>query len=61
MKGVEMSLSFYGQKLHNTKTADEWLFTGYNDPIISIARDMASLLGMGDIPFDRFGWFYQVK
>lgn len=60
MKGVEFSLALYGQKLHITKTASEWLFEGYDDPIITVAKDIASILGVGDIPFDRFGWFYQV-
>lgn len=61
LKGIELSLAFYGQKLHTTKTANEWLFEGYEDPIITVAKDIASILGVGDIPFDRFGWFYQVK
>lgn len=60
VKGVEFSLALYGQKLHITKTASEWLFEGYDDPIITVAKDIASILGVGDIPFDRFGWFYQV-
>lgn len=56
-----MSLAFYGQKLHITKSANEWLFEGYEDPIIPIAKEIASFLGVGEIPFDRFGWFYQVN
>lgn len=55
-----MSLLYYGQKVHITKTASEWLFEGYEDPIITVAKDIASILGVGEIPFDRFGWFYQV-
>lgn len=61
VKGVEISLLYYGQKVHITKTANEWLFEGYADPIISVAKEIASILGVGDIPFDRFGWFYQVR
>lgn len=61
IKGVELSLVYYGQKVHITKTASEWLFEGYEDPIIGVAKDIASILGMSEVPFDRFGWFYQVK
>ena len=56
-----MSLAFYGQKIHITKTASQWLFEGYEDPIISVAKEIASFLGIPAIPFDRFGWFYQVR
>ena len=61
VRGMEMSLAFFGQKIHITKTANEWLFEGYSDPIITIAKDVASYFGVGDIPFDRFGWFYMVR
>lgn len=53
--GVEISLAFYGQQIHLTKTADELLFKGYDDPIITVARDIAKIMGI-DVPFDRFGW-----
>jgi hypothetical protein len=61
IKGIELSLAFYGQKLHVTKNASQWLFEGYEDPIINVAKEIASFLGVGDIPFDRFGWFYKVS
>jgi hypothetical protein len=61
VKGIELSLAFYGQKLHITKNASQWLFEGYEDPIINVAKEIASFLGVGDIPFDRFGWFYKVS
>lgn len=60
VKGVEFSLALYGQKLHITKSASEWLFEGYDDPVIAVAKDVASIMGIGDIPFDKFGWFSQV-
>jgi hypothetical protein len=58
VKGVEISLAFFGQQIHLTKTASELLFEGYDDPIISVAKDIAKVMGI-DVPFDRFGWFYQ--
>jgi len=61
LKGVELSMAFFGQQVHVTKTANEWLFEGYEDPIINVAKDIASILNIGDIPFERFGWFYQVS
>lgn len=61
VKGIEISLNAFGQKIFTTKTVDEWLFQGYDDPIIPTAAMIAKLIGVGDIPFDRFGWFYQVS
>lgn len=61
LKGIEIALALYGQKLHVTKTANQWLFEGYEDPIIDVAKGIASILGVGDVPFDRFGWFYMVR
>jgi CD36 family len=48
------------QKVHVTKNASEWLFDGYEDAMINLAKDNP-LLDAGDIPFDRFGWFYMVS
>lgn len=42
-----------------TKNASEWLFDGYSDPMIDLAKG-ATFLDAGDIPFDKFGWFYMV-
>ncbi len=50
----------YKQKIHITKTAGELLFDGYDDPMIRIAKDMP-ILDAGDIPFDKFGWFYMAS
>lgn len=61
VKGVELSLAFFGQKIYLTKTASELLFEGYEDSIITVAKEIAKIMGI-DVPFDgnRFGWFYQV-
>jgi hypothetical protein len=48
------------QKVHVTKNATEWLFDGYDDQMINLAKDNP-FLDAGDIPFDRFGWFYMVR
>lgn len=55
-----MGFSLYNQRVHVTKNASEWLFDGYADPMIDLAKDNP-LLDAGDIPFDRFGWFYMVS
>ncbi|KAL5279645.1 hypothetical protein ACFFRR_003939 [Megaselia abdita] len=58
-KGVDVGLTIYNQPLAVTKTVDELLFTGYEDDMITIARDMPSFFGDDvEVPFDRFGWFY---
>lgn len=48
-KGIELSLRFFGQEIHTVKTASELLFEGYDDPIITVAKDIASLMGI-DVP-----------
>lgn len=60
VKGVELSLAFFGQQIYLTKTASELLFEGYEDSIITVAKEIAKIMGI-DVPFDgnRFGWFYQ--
>lgn len=38
-----------------TKTADEWLFTGYKDPLLDFLKELK--LSKFQIPFSKFGWF----
>lgn len=60
-KGVNVGLKIYNQPLAVTKTVDELLFTGYEDDMITIARDMPGFFGEDvQVPFDKFGWFYTV-
>lgn len=59
VKGVELSLGFFDQQVALTKTASELLFEGYDDPIITVATEIAKIMGIV-VPFDRFGWFYKV-
>jgi scavenger receptor class B, member 1 len=59
LKGIEISLAFFGQEIHLTKTAAELLFEGYSDPMIKVAKEIGTIMGV-DVPFDRFGWFYGV-
>lgn len=56
VKGLEFSLNAFNQKMYTTKTANEWMFQGYADPMISTAK----MIGLADLPFDKFGWFYEV-
>lgn len=60
MKSVSFGFTVYSQKVHVTKNASEWLFDGYADPMIDLAKDNP-FLDAGDIPFDKFGWFYMVR
>lgn len=43
------------QKLIITKTVNELLFEGYNDKMLDIARK----LNVTEIPFTKFGWFFE--
>lgn len=59
-KAVSVGLTIYNQETHVTKQARELLFEGYEDDMVTLAKDMP-LLDTGDIPFDRVGWFYMVS
>lgn len=48
------------QNIFVTKTAGELLFDGYEDSMIKMAKSMP-MLDAGEIPFDKFGWFYSVR
>ena len=56
-----MGFSLYNEKVHVTKNASEWLFDGYEDPLINLAKGNPLLDETEIPPFDRFGWFYMVK
>lgn len=55
---VDISLKIYNQPMAITKTADEFLFTGYQDDMIDVARAAPIFGDEVQVPFDRFGWFY---
>ncbi|KAH8412029.1 hypothetical protein KR222_007038 [Zaprionus bogoriensis] len=57
-KVVDMGLKMYSQQMSITKTIDEMLFTGYNDPMIDVAIAMPLFGDEVKVPFDKFGWFY---
>lgn len=38
-----------------TKTAEEFLFKGYDDELLKLAQAFM------DMPYDKFGWFYKVS
>lgn len=56
-KSIAFGLAMYDQKIHVTKTAGEMLFEGYEDDMITLAKQLPFLAGE-EVPFDRVGWFY---
>lgn len=57
-KSIALGLSLYNQKVTVTKTVGEFLFEGYEDDMVSLAKSLPFLAGE-EIPFDRVGWFYK--
>jgi hypothetical protein len=47
-----------GEKLWATKTAGEFLYDGYNDPLLTIASSMPQLT-QTQFTEDKFAWFYK--
>ncbi|XP_049825734.1 protein croquemort isoform X2 [Aethina tumida] len=54
--GIEFFILEKHEQFIITKTAQEFLFDGYDDPFINLAKKL-HIKGM-DIPYDKFGWFY---
>ncbi|KAM7354262.1 peste isoform 1-T2 [Cochliomyia hominivorax] len=48
----------YNKKFYITKTANEWLFAGYQDPFVTIGSYVSKLTSAIEVPFDRIGWLY---
>ncbi|XP_046803707.1 protein peste isoform X1 [Lucilia cuprina] len=55
---LNRGLSAYSKKFYITKTANEWLFTGYQDPFVTIGGYFSKLTSAIEVPFDRIGWLY---
>lgn len=46
-------------KLAITKTVDEFLFEGYDDPMLDLVHKL-NISGF-KVPYTKFGWFVQVR
>lgn len=49
----------YINKPYVTKTASEFIFDGYEDPILDVVIKLNQYIPI-DLPFKRVGWFYGV-
>lgn len=59
---MSVGLNLYSQKAFVVKNARELLFEGYQDDLIDMARELARFdPETFAIPYDRFGWFYDVS
>lgn len=54
-----MTLS--SRSVTTTKTASEWLFEGYKDPLVTLGGIVAKFIKEVEVPFDRIGWMYTVS
>uniref|UniRef100_A0A8D9B0S2 Protein croquemort n=1 Tax=Cacopsylla melanoneura TaxID=428564 RepID=A0A8D9B0S2_9HEMI len=52
--GLSAFLGTSQQKIQETKTVGQFLFDGYESPLINFAQKMPMI----KIPYDKFGWFY---
>lgn len=60
-KHVSLGLSMYDHQPYIVKKANELLFDGYEDDLISMAATVQDM-GMNlNIPYKRFGWMYDVS
>ncbi|OXA59423.1 Protein croquemort [Folsomia candida] len=56
---LNLIMEFLGIKIWVKKTVGEFLFDGYGDPLLDLAKLMPSAVVPVTIPFDKFGWFYK--
>lgn len=54
-KAILNSLFNKYEEISTTRTAREWIFEGYYDPVLA----MGSATGQAPNGYDRFGWFYK--
>lgn len=60
-RSVGLALSTTNQRLDITRTVSQFLFEGFEDPLITIASRVPGLSGLEIPDFDKFGWFYMVS
>ncbi|XP_075974432.1 protein croquemort-like [Anticarsia gemmatalis] len=54
---VDIFLRLYHSNMFLTANVTDWLFDGISDPVLDIASHFPEL--PIDIPYDKFGWFYE--
>lgn len=58
-KGI-LAMTLSSRQVTVTKTANEWLFKGYKDPLVTIGGFVAKFVKEVEVPYDRIGWLYTV-
>lgn len=51
----------YKKKFFITKSANEWIFSGYQDPFVTIGGLVSKFTSEVEVPYDRIGWLYTVS
>ncbi|XP_067625345.1 uncharacterized protein [Eurosta solidaginis] len=51
-------LKMYREDVSVTKSANEWMFKGYRDPLVTMASLASKLSPTFEVPFDRVGYLY---
>lgn len=59
-RSVSLALQSTKQDIAITRTVGQFLFEGYDDPLITIASKVPGLSSINIPSFDKFGWFYMV-
>ncbi|XP_052122947.1 protein peste-like isoform X1 [Frankliniella occidentalis] len=57
-RSVALALRSTNQKISIRRTVGQFLFDGYQDPLITVASTVPGLAGIAIPNFDKFGWFY---
>lgn len=55
---VDVFMRMFHDNMFLTAPVRNWLFDGIEDPVLDVANHFPDL--PINIPYDRFGWFYEV-
>lgn len=58
---MNSGLNAYKKKFYITKSANEWIFAGYQDPFVTLGGIASKFTKDVEVPYDRIGWLYTVS
>lgn len=56
---IDICIRMYHKGIFLRASVGSWLFDGIEEPLLNLASQLHTL--SLDIPYDKFGWFYQVR
>jgi len=58
---LNIAINSFFTQIHVSRKVREFIFEGYSDPLLDLAKLIPAGIAPISIPFDKFGWFYTVS